>query len=304
MTSSWSERSSQLRDRLLAGEEVPLFVGPLLVRLASTIPSVAHGIGLLYDGTSADNAIAADFHLSIVQPSGPRRWLRPQAIFDHDGHRPFKPLPVSQALALFEWGLNWCIAAHVHDVLILHAAVLERGGRALILPGPPGAGKSTLCAALAVGGWRLLSDELALVTLDGQAILPIPRPISLKNQSIDLIRGRAPDAVFSPPMADTAKGTVALMRPPEGSLQRAGEPARPGWIVLPHWSAGQIATLEPLRKAPTFVTVADNAYNYSPLGSAAFRALTQVFDHCSCWRLTYGDIDEGITLIDGLLDLL
>jgi hypothetical protein len=41
--------------------------------------------------------------------------------------------------------------------------VLERGGRALLLPAPSGSGKSTLCAGLAFNGWRLLSDELALL---------------------------------------------------------------------------------------------------------------------------------------------
>jgi predicted ATPase len=30
----------------------------------------------------------------------------------------------------------------------------------VILPAPPGSGKSTLCAALVTRGWRLLSDEL------------------------------------------------------------------------------------------------------------------------------------------------
>ena len=64
---------------------------------------------------------------------------------------------------MLEWGLNWCVAGHAHQYLMLHAAALERNGRAVILPGDPGAGKSTLTAALMLSGWRLLSDEITLV---------------------------------------------------------------------------------------------------------------------------------------------
>ena len=90
-----------------------------------------------------------------------RRHLRPQAILRCDGRVPFKPLPMAQAMPMLEWGLNWVISSHAHDCLVLHAAVVERDGQALVLAADPGSGKSTLCAALVhrVGGcsrmnWR------------------------------------------------------------------------------------------------------------------------------------------------------
>ena len=48
-----------------------------------------------------------------------------------DGRVPHEDLPAAQALAVFEWGLNLVIALRSHRFLMLHAAVLERGGRAL-----------------------------------------------------------------------------------------------------------------------------------------------------------------------------
>ena len=129
---------------------------------------------------------------------------------------------------MFEWVLNWCVSSHAHRYLCIHAAVIEKDGHAAILPAPPGSGKSTLCAALVSKGWRLLSDELTLVRLDSGELVPLPRPISLKNASIDIIRRYAPGSVFSPVVDDTVKGSIAHLKAPAASIARAGERARAG----------------------------------------------------------------------------
>lgn len=51
--------------------------------------------------------------------------------------------------------------------LPLHAGVVEVDGRALVLAGESGVGKSTLAAALVRRGHRLLSDDLCLLDTDG-----------------------------------------------------------------------------------------------------------------------------------------
>lgn len=87
------------------------------------------------------------------------------------------------AYAFLEWGMNWCVSVTANEYLKLHAAVVAKDGIVLLMPGLPGAGKSTLCAALALHGWRVLSDEHALVVPGTANIVPLPRPISLKNAS-------------------------------------------------------------------------------------------------------------------------
>ena len=132
-----------------------LQIGPFSVRVHSDIEDVALGIANLYSDYSMSEAVGfADFHVALNPPAGLRRWYQPQVNFYFDGHRPFKPLTYNQAFAFFEWGLNWCISTNVHHFLIVHAAVVEKAGMALILPGAPGAGKSTLCSGLVSRGWR------------------------------------------------------------------------------------------------------------------------------------------------------
>lgn len=282
-----------------------LRTGPFVNRIQTTLPGLAADLRLLYadypldDGGAAERRFA-DFHVSIARPATLRRWFRPQAAFLLDGVSPFLPLPLDQAFPLLEWGLNWCVSAHVNDCLIVHAAVVERHGCAAILPAPPGSGKSTLCAALVLRGWRLLSDELALVRLTDGCILPLPRPVSLKNQSIDVIRDYAPDAVLNRPVSDTQKGTVAHMRPPGDSVARAQQTARAAWVIFPKYQDGAATRLEPVTAARSFMRIADNAFNYSLLGTRGFDALTQLVGGCQCHDLTYSELDEAIAVFDRL----
>lgn len=256
---------------------------------------MAEGISLLYaDYPILEQANFADFHVSLAKPGNLRRWFRPQVLFLFDGSTPFKPLPLDQAFPMLEWGLNWCVSSQVNRYLIIHAGVIERGGYAAILPAPPGFGKSTLCAALVHRGWRLLSDELALIRVSDGKVIPLPRPVSLKNQSIEIIQHYEPGATISRKVSDTIKGTVAHMKVPTNSIVRATETATPAWVIFPKFQADTPARLETLPRSRAFMRVADNAFNYSLLGIKGFETMAGLIDASLCYDFTYSDLDEAI----------
>ena len=287
----------------LRGDGIDLQTGAFVTRLRSSFASVADAIHLLYaDYPLIEDGQFADFHVSVLHPRSLRRWYRPQAHFVEDGRFPFHPLPASQAFPMFEWGLNWCVSTRAHSCLILHAAVVEKNGCAAILPAPPGSGKSTLCAALVSRGWRLLSDELAIIRLADAMLIPLPRPISLKNASIDVMRRYQPDAVFSVPVADTTKGTVAHLKAPAESVARAAEAARPAWVVFPKYSAGSATLLEPIAPARAFMRLAENGFNYSTMGAAGFDALGELVERARSYQFTYSVLDEAIAAFDALAE--
>jgi hypothetical protein len=287
--------------RLLSGPGLRLRTGPLVTRISSPLADIARGVALLYRDHAVEPAEGfADFHVRIDRPAGLRRWLKPQVQFQFDGWPPFYPLPGDQGFPILEWGLNWCVSTSCHQYLIVHAAVVERGGRALILPAPPGSGKSTLCAGLVHRGWRLLSDELTLLDpASGQAV-PLPRPVSLKNASIEVIHRFAPEAVLSPTVHDTLKGSVAHLKPPVESVNRALEPARPRWIVMPRYQAGVGPRLSRLPKGRAFMQLVDSAFNYHLHGAQGFELIARTIDACDCYEFVYGDLEQAATLFAGV----
>lgn len=197
--------------------------------------------------------------------------------------------------------MNWCIAAHAHDRLLLHSAVIERNGMAVVMPAPPGSGKSTLCAALIHRGWRLLSDELALVSLSDGLVSPLVRAVSLKNQSVDVIRRFAPDAVFNRLSHGTHKGTVTHMRAPSEHVRRVNERARPRWVVFPRYVPDAPAVMTPRARGESLLELARNAFNYSVLGRDGFEALAGMLAGCDCFDFSYGRLDDAVLSFDQLL---
>jgi hypothetical protein len=73
----------------------------------------------------------------------------------------------------------------------IHAAALARRGRAVILAGDGGAGKTTIALALAARGLELLSDEMAILDPATSTIHPYPRRVHVRPGTPELIDGLA-----------------------------------------------------------------------------------------------------------------
>lgn len=287
----------------LAGSGLVLRTGPFVYRIRSDVPAVAEELGRLYaDHPRAPAAGFIDFDVRIQRSRGWRRWLRAQSRFEFEGTESFEPLPLAHGFALLEWAMNWCISTHVNHYLLIHSAVVERGGRAAILPAPPGSGKSTLCAALAHRGWRVMSDEIAIVPLDGTGLLALARPVGLKNASIDVIARFEPRACFSRPALGTAKGTVAHMGIPSQQVRMMDVPAAAAWIVFPRWRAGAQARLVARSRARTVVDLAGNSFNAATLGLAGFDRLGDLVEGCSSYDFEYGQLDDAVAAFEALAE--
>lgn len=287
---------------LLAKAGLGIGIGPFAARIEAQADGLVLPLYKLYENyplLPLDTVFSINVHLHKFRKLP---HLNRRVRFSVDGRVPHEDMPAGQALPVLEWGLNLVIALRFHCYLMLHAAVLERNGLAILLPAAPGHGKTTLCAALAHRGWRLLSDEFGLIRPDTDDMIPVPRPMALKNESIDVIRAFAPEAYIGPSIPNTRKGTVAHVKPPTNSVQQQSMMAAPRWIVFPRWVADAPLSFESIPKAEGFMMLATNAFNYELLGEAAFRTVRDLMNGCKCFRLVYSDLDEAIARLNELAD--
>lgn len=285
----------------LKSKGLNLKLGPFAFNIKSSIPHVIDEIYQNYqfhEVLSSDSFI--DFYISLDKPYSLRRWFKPQVNYFFEDHPPFIPLPLNQAYPMLEWGMNWTIANYGHYYLIIHSAVVAKGNKAIILPAPQGSGKSTLCASLINSGWRLFSDELAIISLTDGKVYPCCRPVSLKNNSIDIIKNKFPQARLMPSVADTTKGTVSLMQPDETSVRNT-TPADIISIVFPKYQAEVVGKFVEKTKSDTFVELIQNSFNYHVISKESFNIAGDIIEQAKCLTYTYSDIDKAIADFNKLI---
>ncbi len=126
-----------------------------------------------------------------------------------------------RGVAELEWRLfkEWT-ARLEESCTLVHAAVLGLRGRAVVLAGRTGSGKTTLALALLARGWTFLSDDCAV--LDGAA--------SLRGAPLHVRVWPAPGAMhvkggLSRSLARSLGGALAAVPYPAGFFPQAEEPA-------------------------------------------------------------------------------
>ncbi|HEU4989690.1 MAG TPA: hypothetical protein VFT41_07910 [Gemmatimonadaceae bacterium] len=87
-------------------------------------------------------------------------------------------------------------ALRLRGVTCLHASTVVSGGCAVALAGPTGMGKSTIAAAYALRGGRVIADDVSVLSLDGGhwMVQPSIPGVRLWDDSVAMLLGR-PDAL-------------------------------------------------------------------------------------------------------------
>lgn len=153
------------------------------------------------------------------------------------------------------------VVLHRRGRLVLHGSAVDVGGRAVVLLGAKGAGKSTMAAALLARGHALLTDDLVALgeAAGGPSVLPGPTQMKLWPEAADRL------GVKTEPFLDgLAKGVWYGAR-------RADAPVPVGLVCALAW--GEATSLDPLAGVAAFGAVAEHAYAPRFLGAGAAAAL-------------------------------
>ena len=278
---------------------VNVAIGPVSFRVGSAWKAPLAVLAGLYGDYPAPPDDVCDFTVRLEPEKPWRRWLRPSVAIHGDYMLPdAAPLSLAHGLLAAEMGMNLQMALGQKRFLLLHAATVERDGKAVVLTGESGAGKSTLAALLGERGWRLMGDEFALLDCETRLLHPFPRAISLKNGSIAVMRKVAGEARFGPVLEGTPKGTIRHLKPRADAVARMKEPARAALILFPRY--GSERALRPVGPAEVFVRLTQASTNYVALGARAFDALSQLVAACPAVAIDYPDAETAIDLVETL----
>jgi HprK-related kinase A len=272
-------------------------VGPRGFCIGSAWPAPIAALEALYAGYPKPEDGIADHHVRLEPTSFLRRFVRPSVLICGDFMIPeAAPLPLSMGLLAAEMGMNLQVALGERHFLLLHAASVERDGQVLILTGESGSGKSTLSAILMARGWRLLGDEFALIDpLTGHAH-PFPRPISLKNASVEAVAAQVKADRFGPWLRGTPKGDLRHLVPDAKSIAAMDTPAPPAMILFPAF--GHSRAHRPVGKGEVFMRLTQASTNYTALGEIGFRTLNRLVETVPAHAIDYQDTQSGIELVE------
>jgi len=199
--------------------------------------------------------------------------------------------------------LEWAIASVAVEVLgegylLLHAGVVARDGRAIIMPGGSGSGKSTLTAALAAAGFLLGSDEVAVLDPVTLEVLPFVRSICVKDGSRGPLAPAYPALLTDAPHHRFGGEEVWYIRPPSDAWLPAPVPV--GAVVVPRYVVGAATRLEPLARSATLQVLLQQSFSVPKHGAFGIGTLTDLLQDVACYRLTFGSLDDAVQLLTNL----
>lgn len=121
-----------------------------------------------------------DIPLTLDGENGVRVGDDPQPMFVFDGDR-VRVRKIDAWRRIVSHMLFLRLIRRRSDLLFFHAASIGIGGRAFLLIGPKGRGKTSVSLALASRGHSFLGDETAIVEPATMLVHPFHRPVGIKR---------------------------------------------------------------------------------------------------------------------------
>lgn len=171
----------------------------------------------------------------------------------------------------------------------IHAGAVELAGKVVLLPGEGGTGKTTLTLALSGEGWTYLSDDLIALDLATNEIVPLPKPLSIKDPHSwethrHLFKGVGE---LSPPAA-------GYLVPPLGVKFPMG-PVRPNFVIFPSFEEDAPLTVEGLSQGETAALISRYV---TPLDARAMKSLSFLVAGCVRFRMSFGRSEDAVEWIN------
>jgi hypothetical protein len=182
------------------------------------------------------------------------------------------------ALTMLDAQIQGHVALEAPEFIFIHAGVVAEGGRAIVIPGPSFAGKTTLVRSLVEAGAVYYSDEFAVLDATGR-VHPYPKPLS-----------------FRPPEGEAVEYSVDQLGGVAGE-----EPLPVGLVVAAKYRPGAEWHPESLSPGAGALTLLENAVPARARPDQTIRHITRALAGATVLR---GERAEADAIAGELLEVL
>ena len=162
-------------------------VGAVALAIRCEVPAVLEDCDRLYGGFRTQQTLpdAIQFHIRRLRT---KPWKPLQHVLCYDDCETVAGPEARAVIPELEAAINQQVLQTHAEYFQLHAGVMARDNGAVVFTGKSGTGKTTLAAALLARDWKYVCDEFALINPDSLLVYPFPKPLSIKQSGLDLIR--------------------------------------------------------------------------------------------------------------------
>lgn len=250
-------------------------------------PAGLHSHIELLFGTQTQHSLPRPGDVISIRETGPDRYS-----VSVDRRQVGESFSVPELLDLLLEEVVHSLIYKLETAVAVHGASVAWRDKSILIPGPTGAGKTSLTGWFAARDFEFLSDELVVLPGNGKATLSFSRPLLAKPGAEELIallahdgRGRA-----------TPTGTNTVISLDRSSSRQKQRQA--GLIIFPNFVAGSELDFAVVSPALTGMKLMECNLNARNLADHGLRILTGFGRNVPALSLTYGNFQQ----LEGVAD--
>ena len=198
-------------------------------------------------------------------------------------------------VALLAWHVMNDAVSATSELFVVHAgSVIGPDGRAIVLPAASGSGKTTLTAGLIQAGCAYLSDEMAAFDPTSHRVIPVPRALSIKSGSINVLGIVVPSLLHR--ALEVLDGSFPI--PARALGAEVGRPAPLGAVIAPSYRPDVPSELAPISRAEALTELIHQGFNVEAFGGGrAVDLLAGALEGARCYRLTVATLADAVSAV-------
>ena len=218
--------------------------------------------------------------------------------FLFEGDRPLGSCAANEWIPRLKAVLTEHYTANVRDAFLMHAAFLVRDNKGILLSGAPGAGKTTLCVALARSGYDYQGDDIVRLEGNGKA-RGTPFAACVKAPAWPLVTSYAPE-ISDLPVYRRSDGKDVRYLPVETARHR---PRSIEFVLLLSRQPDAKPALEPLEPLDAFSTLLESAFSVKgSISAPVLKTFASAMEGAASFRFIYSNLADAIAAIQDLTD--